>query len=187
MNKINRILWFIVALLLILNLATIGTIFYHNRQSRGDDLAIVIDKNRQNPLTGRFFRQEIGFNDAQMDVFREANREFQPHANILIFEMDSLKEEMFGELNKPQPDSARLHHLSTSLGRHHTELKNITNDFYLKIKSVCDSSQCERLQEAFLPLFRDGATANFGRYGRNDSTAGGREIRYRYGRGSRSQ
>lgn len=188
MNKTNKILWFVIALLLVLNLATIGTIFYHNRQSKDDNQAIVLDENRPNPLTGRFFRQELGFNDAQMEVFREANRHFQYVANDLIFEMDSLKSEMFEELNGPHPDSTRLHNLSAHLGRHHAELKNVTNDFYLKIKSVCDSSQCERLQGAFLPLFRDGTVANFGRrYNRDDSIGRGQEYRHRYGRGWRSQ
>ena len=184
MNKTNKILWLAVALLIILNAATVGTILYHNRQSRNDDLAIVLDENRQNPLTGRFFRQELGFDDAQMAVFREANREFQHVANHLIFEMDSLKGQMFDELNKAHPDSLKLSDLSVHLGKHHTELKNITNDYYLKIKSVCDASQCGKLQEAFYPLFRDGTTANIGRgYNRNDSTGRG----HRYGGRWRSQ
>ena len=188
MNKTNKILWFAVALLIILNLATIGTILYRNQQNKDDNLAIVLDENQQNPLAGRFFRQELGFNDAQMEVFREANREFQYIANDLIFEIDSLKREMFEELNKPQSDSMRLNSLSAHLGSHHTELKNITNNFYLKIKSVCDSSQCEQLQRAFLPLFRDGTAANIGRgYNRNDSTARGQGYRHRYGRGWRSE
>ncbi len=55
MNKTNKILWFVIALLVILNLATIGTIFYHNRQSKDDNQAIVLDENRPNPLTGRLF------------------------------------------------------------------------------------------------------------------------------------
>ncbi len=182
MNKTNKILWLAIALLIILNMATIGTILYHNQQNKGDDIAIVLDEN-QAPLTGRYFRQTLGFDDEQMDVFRKANQVFQPRANDLIYEMDSLKYQMFGELNKANPDTMRLNGLSEHIGRHHAELKNITNDFYLKIRSVCDSSQCEQLQEAFLPLFRDGTTANFGRgYNRNDSTGRGQGYRPRYGR-----
>lgn len=188
MNRTNKTLWFAIALLVMLNLTTIGTILYHNQQNKNDNTAIVLDENRQNPLTGRFFRQELGFDDTQMDVFREANREFQYVANNLIFEMDSLKGQMFEELNKSQPDSTRLHDLSADLGKYHAELKNITNDFYLKVKSVCDLSQCDKLQEAFLPLFRDGTTVNIGRgFNRNDSTGKGQRYRHRYGRGWRYQ
>ncbi len=169
MNKTNKILWFVVALLLILNLATIGTIIYHNKQHTDDELTIVLDANQQNPLTGRFLRQELGFDDEQMAVFRKANREFHQIANNLIYEMDSLKVEMFEELNKEAPDTVKLQTLSKHIGMHHVELKDITNQYYLKLKSVCDQGQCEQLQEAFQPLFRDG-TINIGRgYGR-DST-----------------
>ncbi len=184
MNNSNKILWLIIVLLVILNITTLGTIFYHNKQNRNDKLAIVLDENRQNPLTGRFFRQNLGFDDSQMAAFRETNREFQHVANNLIFEMDSLKTEMFAELNSAQPDTAKLNNLSAHLGSHHVELKNITNHYYLKIKSVCKPSQQERLQEAFAPLFRDGTSTNLGK-GLNRKNGNG--YRYRNGRGWRNQ
>lgn len=160
MNRTNKILWIVAVLLLILNLTTLGTIFYHNQKNKKDDVAIVLNENRQNPLTGRFFRQQLGFNDEQMEVFREANREFQYRANRLIFEIDSLKSETFEELNSENSDTIKINKLSTHIGEHHIELKNITNKFYLTIKSVCDSSQQEKLKEAFLPLFEDGCESN---------------------------
>ena len=186
MNRGNKILWWVIALLVILNLTTIGTILFRNSESSVDDIAIVLDENRQNPLTGRFFRQTLGFSDAQMALFREANQSFQHAAHDLIFEMDSLKNEMFAELNRPAPDSTRLNALSDHVGSHHAELKKITNDFYLQLKAACDASQCEQLQHAFTPLFRDG-TMNRGRgYRWSDSTATGRGQRHRQGReGSR--
>lgn len=181
MNKTVKILWWVISLLVVLNLTTIGTILLRNRESSSDNIAIVLDENRQNPLTGRYFRQTLGFDDAQMNIFREAHRHFQYAANDLIFEMDSMKNEMFAELNSPTPDTIRLNNLSEQVGSHHAELKNITNAFYLKLRTVCDSAQCAQLQQAFLPLFRDG-TMNRGRgYQWNDSTATGRGNRHRYG------
>lgn len=177
-------MWFAFALLLVLNLTTIGTILYHNHQNKNDREVVVLDETQRNPLSGRFFRQELGFNDSQMNVFREANREFQFVANYLIFRMDSLKAEMFKELNKTRSDTKVLNNLSVLLGNDHAELKNITNDFYLKIKSVCDDSQCELLQQAFQPLYRDGTDVNFrGGFNRNDSTRVGLGYRHRFGRG----
>jgi hypothetical protein len=108
MNKTVKILWWVIALLVMLNLTTIGTILFRNRESSDDNIAIVLDENRQNPLTGRFFRQTLGFDDAQMNIFREAHRSFQYRANDLIFGMDSLKNELFTELNSPTPDTLPL-------------------------------------------------------------------------------
>lgn len=182
MNKTVKILWWAIALLVVLNLTTIGTILLRNRESSSDNIAIVLDENRQSPLTGRYFRQTLGFDDAQMNHFREAHRTFQYAANDLIFGMDSLKNEMFKELNSPTPDTIRLNELSEQVGSRHAELKKITNAFYLQLKTVCDSAQCEQLQQAFLPLFRDG-TVNWGRgYQWNDSTGSGQGNRHRYGR-----
>ena len=182
MNKTTKRLGWVIILLVVLNLTTIGTILLRNRESKSDNIAIVLDENRQNPLTGRYFRQTLGFDDAQMNQFREAHRSFQYAANDLIFEMDSMKNEMFAELNSPSPDTVRLNNLSEQVGNHHAELKKITNAFYLQLKTVCDSTQCEQLQQAFLPLFRDG-TMNRGRgYQWNDSTGTGRGNRHRYGR-----
>lgn len=187
MNKTIKILWWGIILLVILNLTTIGTILFRNRESSRENIAIVLDENLQNPLTGRFFRQTLGFSDTQMELFREANQTFQYAANDLIYEMDSLKNEMFTELNRPSPDSTRLNELSDHVGSHHAELKKITNNFYLKLKSVCDSTQCAQLQKEFLPLFRDG-TINRGRgYHWNDSTGSGRGYRHQYSRGGRGE
>lgn len=184
MNKTNRILAWAVALLVVLNLATIGTIVYRNRHEKNDRTAIVLNES-QSPLTGRYFRQTLGFNDCQMDVFREANRIFQPGANGLIYEMDSLKHQMFGELNKPQPDTLLLDALSEHIGKHHAELKKITNDFYLTIKSACDSTQSKQFEQAFVTLYRDETiNARRGyRHNRTDSPGAGRGYGHRYGRG----
>lgn len=180
MNKTNKILAWAVLFLAVLNVATIGTIIYHNKQEKSDSTAIVLDEEKP-PLTGRYFRQTLGFNNNQMEMFREANRNFQPQANKLIFEMDSLKNEMYKELNNIQPDSLKLNDLSNHIGMHHAELKRITNSFYLKMKSICNEAQREQLEEMFLPLYKD-ETINF-RHGRRDNIQSNNEYRNYRGRG----
>lgn len=182
-----KILWWIIALLVILDLTIIGTILVRNRSMGEEEIAIVLDEELPNPLTGRFFRQHLGFDDIQMAQFREAHRTFRYVANDLIFEMDSLKNELFVELNSLSPDTQRLNILSEHVGSHHADLKKITNDFYLNLRTICDSSQCLLLQQAFIPLFRDG-TLNRGRgYRWSDSTATAPGYRHRYGRGGKSE
>ncbi|MDD2589393.1 MAG: hypothetical protein PHO13_05640 [Fermentimonas sp.] len=180
MNKTVKILLWVIALLVMLNLTIIGTILIRNRENSSDNIAIILDETRQTPLTGRYFRQTLGFNDAQMNVFRDAHRTFQYRANDLIYGMDSLKNEIFAELNKQTPDTLRLNNLSEQVGNHHAELKKITNVFYLQLKTVCDSTQCEQLQQAFLPLFRDGNITPGRGYQWNDSIGSGQEKRHHY-------
>jgi hypothetical protein len=184
MNKTNKIWIWIVVLLVVLNLTTIGTILYHNYRENSNGVAVSLSEEGQNRISGKYFRQTLGFNDDQMEAFRQANREFQPAAARLIFSIDSLKREMFKELNENHPDTAMLNYLSDQLGKHHAELKRITNNFYLKMKSVCDSSQCIVLQRTFLPLYYDETiqTRRGYGYGRGDSIGTNQGFRHRYGR-----
>lgn len=165
MTKINLLYW-TIALLLILNLSTIGGLVYHHYQEQAEEPALILDVQDDSRLTGRHFRQVIGFDNEQMDAFRKANREFQPAANHIIFTIDSLKLEQFNELKKKTSDSIRLYELAEKIGTQHTALKNVTNRFYLEIKKVCNDDQCHKLEEVFHPLFRN--TIQEGRHRNKD-------------------
>ncbi|MEA4983647.1 MAG: hypothetical protein VB066_13145 [Paludibacter sp.] len=163
MNKIKILQW-LVALLLLLNLSTIISIFYHQYQEKTDTDILISDTESERRLNGRYFRQTLGFDNEQMQAFREANRAFQPEANAIISTIDSLKNDIFSELKKEHPDTVKLNRLSESIGNQHSKLKKETNQFYLKIKTVCDPAQKEQLNEVFSPLFKNQYA---GRPGRN--------------------
>jgi Spy/CpxP family protein refolding chaperone len=154
MNKQTILIWTIVVLV-ILNMSTVATILYHNYQDNIGQQSIVLDTEGQNPLNGRYFRQTLGFTTSQMEVFRQVNHEFRPNANSIIIKIDSLKSEMFSEIKKPACDTVKLNALALETGKLHTELKQETNRFYLKIKAVCTPEQLDKLQDAFSPLFRN--------------------------------
>lgn len=154
MNKIKTLQW-LVALLILLNLSTIASLLYHNYQEKTNNEILVFDVGSENRLNGRYFRQALDFNDEQMDAFREANRSFQPKANMIILSIDSLKNNIFIELKKEYPDTIVLGQLSENIGKLHADLKKATNQFYLKIKSVCTTEQKEQLNEVFSPLFKN--------------------------------
>lgn len=163
MNKIKILQW-LVALLLLLNLSTIISIVFHQYQEKTDTDILISDTESERRLNGRYFRQTLGFDNEQMQAFREANRAFQPEANAIISTIDSLKNDIFSELKKEHPDTVKLNSLSESIGNQHSKLKKETNKFYLKIKNVCDPAQKEQLNEIFSPLFKNQYA---GRPGRN--------------------
>jgi hypothetical protein len=166
MNKTSLLYW-IIALLLILNLSTIGGLIYHHYDQLAEEQpALILDVQNDSRLTGRYFRQVIGFDDEQMEAFRKANRKFQPAANQIIFTIDSLKQEQFNELKKKKSDTVRLFEIAEKIGTQHKELKNITNRFYLEIKKACDEEQCNKLEEVFHPLFKN--TIQGGRHRNKD-------------------
>ena len=154
MNKIKTLQW-LVALLVLFNVSTIATIVYHNYQDNIDKEAIVVDAETENRLNGRYFRHTLGFDNDQMDAFREANHVFQPRANEIISKIDSLKNEIYTELKKTDSDTMRLNQLAMETGQMHTELKKETNAYYIKIKRVCTAEQIKQLEEVFSPLFKN--------------------------------
>ncbi|MFZ1369458.1 MAG: hypothetical protein WAR78_03700 [Ferruginibacter sp.] len=157
----NQILTWVIVLLLISNTATIGTILYHNYRENQNANQIGINTGAEiNMLNGRYFRQTLGFNEQQMESFRTINREFRPSAMEMTIEIDSLKNNMFAELQKATPDTIQLNEMSKQIGVLHGRLKYATYHFYLNIKNVCSAAQSIELEKIFMPLFKsEGLTA----------------------------
>lgn len=152
-NK-TKILWWVIALLAILNITTIATIVVHNNNEREAEMdqAIQIEPNAQ-PINGKYFRHELGFDNEQMEVFRQSNRTFRHKANRIVVDIDTQKELMFQELQAANPDTVKLHTFSQQIGLLHTELKDATMQFYLSLNAICDKEQKEKMKEIFTPLF----------------------------------
>ncbi len=175
MNKTTKILIWVIVLLALLNLTTIGTILYQNYQKKADSEEIIVPSTNTSPINGRFFRKELGFDDMQMDKFRALNHPFQEAARVLIFDIDSMKREMFIELNKSNVDSLKVNDLAIKIGEHHAQLKHQINDFYLGLKNICNEEQAIKLKNAFEPLFYEDGANNLMRNGNGRG--------YRHGQG----
>ncbi len=154
MNR-NQLLTWAVVLLVLTNVVTVGTILYHNYKEKAKINNIAINTEAGvNMLNGRFFRQTLGFTELQMDSFRDINQAFRPYAMDLTYGIDSLKTEMYNELQKALPDTARLNNLSEIIGDMHGKLKYETFHFYLNIKKICSPAQSIELEKAFQPLYK---------------------------------
>jgi hypothetical protein len=144
----------------VLNLSTIAAVVYHHIREEQGLSGISLDAQGENCLNGRYFRQQLGFNDEQMKVFREANQHFQPLAQDIVQRLDTLRNEAFVLLNTSDPDKQRLQDISAEIGTLHAKLKNATNSYYLSLRAVCSPQQAQKLQQAFIPLFQDASCNN---------------------------
>jgi hypothetical protein len=151
----NQLLTWAVVLLIIMNAVTIGTILYHNyNENKATDNIVISTGPGVNMLNGKFFRQTLGFSEEQMEDFREINQGFRPYVMGLTDDVDSLKNEMFAELQKADPDTTRLNAMSKQIGELHGRLKYETYHFYLNIKKICTPAQGVELEKNFQPLFK---------------------------------
>lgn len=142
-----------VILLMITNAVTVGTILYHNyKENSAAGIFAIQTGAGVNLLNGRFFRQTLGFSAEQMDSFRSINQVFHPSVMILTYGIDSLKTNMFTELQKPVPDTVFLNKMSEQIGNMHGRLKYETWHFYLHVKKICTPAQSLKWEKAFLPM-----------------------------------
>lgn len=176
MNNKNKILGWAVVLLVILNLTTLATLLYNRYQAQKNEDAVTIT-SEGTPVNGSFFRNEMGFDNTQMNMFRQTNQQFRPATMQLTAGIDSLKDSMFAELQKENPDTTKLNRLSRQIGLLHGELKYDTYRFYLSLRSICQQNQWGRLEKAFQPLFKNNDLNNGrfrkgkgGRYGMKNNS-----------------
>ena len=152
-SKTKILIWLVVVLLL-MNITTIGTIIYKNNQNEKDKNTIGIKSSTDiNLFNGRYFRQTLGFNETQMSAFRNINQEFRPNALEITIQIDSIKNEMFTVLKETNPDTNQLNRLSNQIGDLHGLLKYETYRFYLSLKTICTAQQQSELEKSFRPLF----------------------------------
>lgn len=162
MNKLSTYK-LVIALLIALNLTTVGTILVNQYKVRQEKESILIDPESNVRINGRYFRHELGFDNHQMQEFRTVNRAFQPAARNLLMQIDSLKNESFVELNLATPDTVKLNRIASEIGNRHGQLKHSTHRYYMQVRTICTPEQAGKLQEVFVPLFRAapcGATRN---------------------------
>ncbi len=142
----------VIVILVATNLSMGLSFWYHRHQEVKAEEAVQQQDVMPSEQRARFFREQLNLNQEQLDVFRELNREFNRSARKESQELEDLRLDMVEEMGKATPSQERLDSMVTEFGGHHSELKQITRDYYLKMKAVCDSSQQEKLKDIFLTV-----------------------------------
>lgn len=152
--RINKYttLWWVVILLLTLNVVTIGTIIYRSYHPLAPP-TITIEQDTP-PLNGAFFRNELHFDDSQMALFKSENQKFKAKAVVTVGEIERLKQDMFKVLDSDEPDEAKIRSIAEEIGKQHRKLKIETAQFYLTLKQMCRPDQQDKLSTVFRPLFK---------------------------------
>ncbi len=162
-NKHNLMVWAIIVLVII-NLSTLITIAYHQRQSNESEASAAADskqleENADN-FNGRFFRNQLNFSDEQMEKFRQINPLFRPKVRDVTVELAQKRQQMLQEMSSANCDTIRLNALSDSIGYLHSNLKKLTYRYYLEIKGICNNEQQKNLEHLFNDLFNNDVSVS---------------------------
>jgi hypothetical protein len=176
-NKNNWMVW-AIAVLALMNLATLITVVYHRNKSVDSEVVALPDQAKSESTSvkysGRYFRDELNLSDEQMKMFSEFNPEFRQKVMAINRSLDSKRHEMLIEMAEKNYDTNRLNLLSDSIGYLHASLKKQTYLYYMHFKSICNEQQQKKLEQLFGEMF--SSDAQIGQHGRGGQ--GGR----RYGR-----
>ena len=169
-----RILIGIIIILLAYNVSMTGSYIAHRQQDKktieqSENQSIDVPSEQRT----RFFREQLNLRPDQMNIFRDLNRDFNRKGNTLNSQMQSLRIKMIEELGKENPDKEVLNSIAEKIGSLHTELKQATIDYYLKMKENCDIEQQEKLNKIFMSVLEKDENVSLPRQGR------GRHGRFR--------
>jgi len=166
-TKIRWMMWAIV-LLALMNISTILTILYHRSQAENVKVVNSSDhtksENASVRFSGRYFRDQLGFDQQQMSRFHEFNPVFRNQVQSINADLAGQRRRMLSEMSAVSADTNRLNQLCDSIGYMHACLKKHTYRYFLDIKNICDKQQQEKLEQLFGEMFAgDLQTGHYGR------------------------
>ncbi len=145
----QRFMLLALVLLAILNLFTLSFIWFRMQRpapppKRPEDQEQVI----------RLLKDELNLNDLQVEAFLQQRRAFQTASRHVLDTLHVLKQAMFAELFKEQPDSVRVDHLIRQIGEQEKAKERLTFEHFAKLKELLGDQQQDRLQRLLEDFYR---------------------------------
>lgn len=175
----NRLMIWAIILLALMNISTILTVLINRNQVENAITGNSSDQAKSESasvrFSGRYFRDQLGFNQQQMSRFHEFNPVFRKQIQSINTELAGQRYRMLLEMSAGSADTGRLNQLCDSIGYIHACLKKHTYRYFLDIKNICDKQQQEKLEQLFGEMF--AGDMQTGHYGRGQMGRGrGRQI-----------
>lgn len=168
----RNIVILVIAVLLIINIASISTIVYHSYGNRRTKMA---EKER---TSMRDFRQELNLNPQQIDEFGKLGKKFMIDTRMRMDEMQKIRLALINEMSSANPDTAKMFAMADEIGKLHAQIKRQTIDHFLIIKNNCTNTQFDKFVTLFQRSLMDD---NYSRWsevqGRGRNTRNGKPQR----------
>jgi Spy/CpxP family protein refolding chaperone len=176
-TKYKWLIW-LVFILFAMNIATVASLVYHTRQA--NKLTVMQQNSDQAVVKGEqgagFFREKLSLDAEQVVQFRDINREYNRTTHQIACDLEQLRLNLVEQMGKAEPDTAGLSAICREIGNQHEQLKKLTVDYYLKMKSSCNDDQRLKLNSIFREMVqKEDTTAMHQGRGRGNRWRGGRE------------
>ena len=152
--KIKFGVW-VVIILTVINLATLGTIIYKNYREK-----CRIEKSEDHEKQGRkdhsktFMQRELGLTDQQAKDFEQMKWEFFKSSKILFDSLEQSRINLVKELISFNGDTSKIFETTDQAGRIYTRIKRNTVVHILSLRSKCTPEQITRLDTLYYRIIR---------------------------------
>lgn len=155
-SKKNTVI-IVIAVLLIINIATISTILYHSYGER------FVKKEQPERNSAEGFWKELNFNQQQIDTFKTMGRQFNQEIWVVMEEMNKIRLELINEMSAANPDTTKMFAMADEIGNKHAEIKRMTINHFIKLKRTYSPEQFDRFVKIFQRILMDDDYNNRGR------------------------
>jgi Spy/CpxP family protein refolding chaperone len=145
-NK-NRLIFWIMIFLVIINLSALVTFFAFGR-TRED-----VNCNAMQGQCGKAFQCELGLSEEQLRKVDLINSDYQSASGPLVSEIRNIRSDILDELSSEVPDTALIRQKSGELCDVQLKLQQANFTQYLELKKVCDPEQAQRLSALYRELY----------------------------------
>jgi len=156
----TKILTYIIVLLIVSNISTIITIYYHKKEFHPTEKVDNIDSTKKLENRGYVFREKLDLTDDQQEAFIGFLRNYNRNARQISLQLQDEREQLILELGKADSDSLTLDNIAVNIGNLHAELKRLTSEYYSNMESECNEEQAQKLKEIFLQLLNSEGNVN---------------------------
>ncbi len=145
----NRLLFWGVVLLVLMNVSSLATVWYQQRQRA---------ELPQEPMPPRrdvadFLKRRLELSPDQAEKMGQLQQQHFQTARTLRNEIRELKQSLFYGLTGEAADSARVDSIATQIGRKHSELEKLTFYHFRDIRCLCPPDKQRHLEALMQDVF----------------------------------
>jgi len=149
-SKIKVGTW-IVIILTIINLASLGTILYKTSCNRGFSHDKFKEQSQRQKFGG--FWRNLDLDTIQKDEFKKMGMHYFDTIKSINKYRDNLALQIADELKKDLPDTSRIFSICKEMGNNYTRQKMVTIMQIMGIKKKCRPDQLLKLDSMYYYLF----------------------------------
>ncbi|MFO8235938.1 MAG: hypothetical protein R6U04_11105 [Bacteroidales bacterium] len=149
-----------VILLVVINLAALGTFLYQNYQEKQSSTEYLSKKQeyrrhapdsmkypRAGDHFGRFLKNKLNFDEEQFNEFNKLRAKTKEKQFNLHKKIKEHRSEMMEELASDSPDEEKLHEINDSITTMQSDLNKILFNYFQKVREISNPDQRETFNQ----------------------------------------